>query len=113
MAKIKLKKTAQKADATSVKKPVIKEIGPEYKYMGKDTGGIMYDGKIQGKPTKKDSSDYRRGYEAGIMEVSRKSKSPLGDEYKKGLVWRGQSARYNEGFSEGKDVVLEKKKKSK
>jgi hypothetical protein len=107
---IGLRKQKAVAISTSAKKPMVKEFGPKYKYMGGDSGGVSYSGKINGKPTQKDSSDYRKGYEAGVMEVSRKSKSELGGQYKKGLTWRGVNARYNEGFSEGKDVALERKK---
>jgi hypothetical protein len=113
MAKVKLKKTAAKSDNTSVKKPVVKEVGPSYNYMGKDTGGISYSGKMSKTPTKKDSADYLRGYSAGLMEVSRKSESPIGVKYEKGGVhFRGLNARVNEGFSEGRDKAIENKEKT-
>jgi hypothetical protein len=113
MAKIKLKKTAAKADNTSVKKPIVKEVGPSYNYMGKDAGGLTYGGKISKKPTKKDSVDYLEGYKSGLMEASRKSESPLGVKYEKGGIhFRGLNARVNEGFSEGRDKAIDNKNKS-
>jgi hypothetical protein len=113
MAKIKLKKTAAKADNTSVKKPIVKEVGPSYEYMGKDKGGYGYigDSALKGKPASKDSAEYRRGFSAGINRVKANDKSPLGDKYEKGLQKYGFSGRYNEGYSEGKDKALEIKSK--
>ena len=96
-----------KKDNTSVKAKVIKEIGPNYKYMGKME-------KIKGKPSSGDSSTYREGFSAGMSEVSknplRKNRIASGP-YKTGTTVVGLSSRYNEGFSEGKDKVLSRMKK--
>lgn len=107
------KKAPQKAVSTSVKKPIIKEFGPSYKYMGKDKGGYGYigDSGLKGKPTSKDSAEYVRGFSSGINDVKAKSKGPLGDKYEKGLQKYGFSGRYNEGYSEGKDKALDIKSK--
>ncbi len=101
------KSKKQSSDNTRIKKPVIKEIGPTYKYMGKSE-------YLKEKPTQKDSSDYRRGYTSGIKDVStRKGYRISNEEYKKGLTVVGLNPRYNEGFSEGKDKALKDKLKKK
>ena len=115
MAKVKLKKTVEKSDNTSVKKPIIKEVGPSYKYMGATKKGMasMGDVQINGRPTSKDSAEYLRGYNYGLSKVLSSSKSETGGEYKKGIDKVGVSGRYNEGFSEGKDKALNKKQNKK
>lgn len=59
--------------------------------------------------TKKDSLDYIKGFKSGLNLKSDKSiagfKHSVG---KKSVV--GLNDRYNEGFSEGKDIALSKKK---
>lgn len=115
MAKVKLKKTAEKSDNTSVKKPIIKEVGPSYKYMGATKKGFagMGDVEIKGKPTSKDSAEYLRGYNSGLSKVLSSSKNETGSDYKIGIDKVGISGRYNEGFSEGKDKALNKKQNKK
>jgi hypothetical protein len=64
----------------------------------------------------KDSADYKRGYKYGIKEVSSnpdaKNRMTSGP-YKKGYDSVGLNSRFNEGFSEGKDRVLDKKAQKK
>ena len=109
MAKIKLKKTAAKADNTSVKKPIVKEVGPSYNYMNQ-----MAD-KTTGKPSSKDSSDYRRGFNKALSSVERNplGKRIIGGKYEYGPRVVGLNDRFNEGFSEGKDKALKKNGKQK
>jgi hypothetical protein len=81
----------------------------DYKYLGKSED-------IKGKPTSKDSADYRAGFRHGDKQITRSSVKPLGfhkENYKPGLEWVGISPRFNEGFSEGKDVALKNKTKMK
>ena len=63
--------------------------------------------------TPKDSSDYKEGYKYGIKRVSSNSQNAWGEKYEKGRESVGLNDRFNEGFSEGKDRVLDKKSKKK
>lgn len=109
MAKIKLKKQVAKADNTSVKKPVMKEFGPSYKYMG-EMGEAP-----SGKPSSDDSTTYRKGFSSALSSVQRNplGKKTIGGKYEYGKRVVGFSDRYNEGFSEGKDKALDKIKNKK
>lgn len=93
----------QAKDNTSVKKTIVKEIGPSYKYLGKAE-------KIKGTPSKSDTSTYIKGYNKGLLEVSRKNSGGIFGKYTQGLRAVGLSNRFNEGFSEGKDKALKNKK---
>ena len=109
MAKVKLKKQVAKADKTYVKKPVMKEIGPSYKYMGE-----MGETK-SGKPSSEDSATYRKGFSSALSGVQRnpQGKNTIGGKYEYGKRVVGFDDRYNEGFSEGKDKALDKMKNKK
>jgi hypothetical protein len=104
MAKIKLKKTAAKADNTSVKKPIVKEVGPSYNYMNK------MGNKPTGKPSSKDSASYREGFSRGLFraETNPLGKKTMGGKYEYGTRVVGLNDRFNEGFSEGKDKALKR-----
>lgn len=99
---IGLKKQKAVSDNTSVKGVQTKDFGPKYTYLNKIVKS--------NSASKKDSSDYRRGYVTGINTVS-KNKSGMFGDYKKGIQVVGLNDRFNEGFSEGKDKALDKKKK--
>jgi len=91
----------------SIVKPSLKEelypANPNYSYKMKDY-------------TSQDSTDYKEGYKYGIKEVSSnpdaKNRMTSGP-YKKGYDSVGLNSRYNEGFSEGKDAVLDRKAQKK
>ena len=110
-----LRKPKAKSDNTKVKEKIVKEFGPNYKYMGSTKLGYanMGDVSLKGKPSSKDSAEYLRGYNSGINEVKVRDKSPLGNKYDKGIYKTGFSGRFNEGFSEGKDAAIDIKNKSK
>lgn len=59
---------------------------------------------------KQEESDYKKGFYDGLVRVA-KNKSGMFGEYKKGKTAVGLNDRYNEGFSEGKDLALTKKNK--
>jgi flagellar biosynthesis/type III secretory pathway protein FliH len=92
--------------AVSKVKPNVKELypnNPDYSYKSTNYNS-------------KDSSDYKAGYKYGIKEVSSNpdAKNRMRSEkYEKGKTAIGLNDRYNEGFSEGKDKVLDKKSKKK
>jgi hypothetical protein len=71
----------------------------------------------RGDYSKKDSADYRKGHDYGIKEVSRnpeaKDRFLHSNGYQKGRDVTGLNDKFNEGFSEGKDKVLDKKAKKK
>lgn len=51
----------------------------------------------------KDSADYKKGYISGLSDKTSKPKN-LGGEYVRGI-----NDRYNDGYSEGKDVAIVKR----
>lgn len=108
-------KPKAKADNTKVKKTLVKEVGPTYKYMGSTKKGYanMNNVELKGKPTSKDSTEYLEGYNKGINKVKARDKNLLGEKYGKGIYKVGMSGRYNEGYSEGKDAAIDIKNKSK
>lgn len=66
----------------------------------------------KGNYNSKDSADYKSGYKYGIEEVSSNPSAKgrmRSGEYMKGRTAVGINDRFNEGFSEGKDKVLDKK----
>ena len=96
-------KMAQDKTSTNVNKPAKDETvygQPKFIYKSSDFNS-------------KDSADYSSGYKYGLNEVSKNpsGENTIGGAYKKGSRLIGINDRYNEGFSEGKDAVLNKKTK--
>ena len=100
----KKKKEGQQAasDNTYVKKPTI-PVSRDVKFAYKS------DFK---EYNKKDSADYIKGYKAGLQDDSPKRTSYWGKRPESQLgkqVWVGTNERFNEGYSEGKDVSIKKR----
>jgi hypothetical protein len=89
-------------DNTRVKKviPTPSEPNPKYTYK-------------KSKFTSSDSLDYKKGFNAALKsEASRKPDFINPNRNRAGsLVIVGLNDRFNEGYSEGRDVVLKNKKK--
>lgn len=101
------KAAQQKRDNTEAKKPVTRIAEKvDYEYMGTQS-------KVKGTPTSKDSSDYKKGFSTALERVSKRDKDYFGYKYEKGSHWVGLNDRFNEGFSEGKDKMLDRKNKKK
>lgn len=105
MAKIKIKikpSNSPISDNTRVKRIIPTPSDPAPKYTYKKSNF-----------TSKDSVDYKKGFNSALKSEGAKKPNVVNPDRKtKGtLLVVGLNDRYNEGYSEGRDVVLSKKNK--